>query len=122
MKAAGFCPMGCGQTLAFREEDGAINCAAQGCPEPEAVGKILGDEETEHVVTFDVQGFSIQHPLRERIGGALHECALHRVLADHSGPPYKPGRYRATLPIHIGPRDERSLSLRVHWDFERLDA
>lgn len=116
MKAAGFCPMGCGQTLEFREEDGAINCAAHGCPDAEAVDKILREEETEHVVTFYGDSFSMQHPLRERIDGELHDCPLHRDLIALAEPPFNPGRYRAVR--RTQPTDRRTILAR--WTFEAL--
>lgn len=91
----GYCPMGCGQTL-FMGTGGHITCRRIECPNPGAVDQILGDPETEHLVGFTESGFSILHPLRERLDDDqdLWGCALHRAIEALSGPPAKPGRYR----------------------------
>jgi hypothetical protein len=95
---AGYCPMGCGQTL-FVGEGGHITCSWAHCPHPEAVDELLADRETEHVVQIDAGTFSIQHPLRERLGGILFDCRLHEWLSEQDGPPEEPGyRYRAREP------------------------
>ena len=72
----GHCPMGCGTTLFLGEG-------------------LLEDAEAEHVVTFEASTFTVRHPLRERIGGQLEDCDLHRYVAALPGPPVRPGRYRA---------------------------
>jgi len=94
----GFCPMGCGQTLRA-EETRAVNrivCWGSGCPEPLAASRILQDSETEHVVQFGGSGFTLRHPLRERLGDALMECDLHLLLMALPGPPDgRPGRFTA---------------------------
>lgn len=94
---AGYCPMGCGCTLNL-DEDGHVVCSLIGCPNPTAVDDILGDRETEHVVDFTDKGFSILHPLRERLeddNGGLWGCQLHQYVQALDGPPVQPGRYRA---------------------------
>lgn len=88
--------MGCGRTL-FRGKKGWITCSHLDCPDPAAVSKILADAETEHIVEIRSDGFSIQHPLRERINGRLYDCPLHEELVTQGGPSKKPGRYRAIL-------------------------
>lgn len=85
----GFCPMGCGPTL--RAEEGrAVNkivCWDKDCPEPLAAQRILLDRETEHVIQFTGSGFSIQHPLRERLDDLLMTCELHLFCQALPGPP-----------------------------------
>ena len=45
-----------------------------------------------HIVTFDKTGWTIRHPLRERID----ECDLNHVCAEEMpGPPPQLGRYLA---------------------------
>ena len=88
--------MGCGKTL-FRGSGGYVTCGYLECPNPSAATDILLTEETEHIVVFDDDRFSIQHPLRERIEGELFDCGLHKHLSSLNGPPVVPGRYRATL-------------------------
>lgn len=93
-KVAGFCPMGCGETL-FTGSGGHVTCSYFQCPNPCAVDELLAERETEHIVVFGPEGFDIQHPLRERIGGELFKCGLHQFCANLDGPPVKTGRYRA---------------------------
>lgn len=105
---AGHCPMGCGQTL-YVGSGGHITCARIDCPDPCAVDRILFDAETEHVVEFGAGSFTIRHPLRERLGDALMQCALHDHVTGLDGPPVEPGRYRAR--VHDG-----------MWTWEELPA
>lgn len=92
----GYCPMGCGQTL-FRASGGYITCRYLECPRPDAMSSILEDQEHEHLVTFDEKGFTVRHPLRERLDEQLMSCDLHRFCADLSGPPAQLGTYRVSL-------------------------
>ena len=91
----GNCPMGCGATL-FLAVGGYVTCSYLGCPNPTAVDDILAEKETEHIVTIHDDNFSILHPLRERLGSQLDDCALHAYMSGLSGPPARPGKYRAT--------------------------
>lgn len=94
VKVRGFCPMGCGETL-FVGEDGCVTCADIDCPASGAVTTLLEDFETEHIVLFDEDGFSIQHPPRERLNGELFDCALHsRLRAQDEMPVEEEGLYR----------------------------
>ncbi|MCI3277492.1 DUF6085 family protein [Streptomyces cylindrosporus] len=97
LRVPGYCPMGCGRTLECRGTDGAILCQATNCPRPYAVRDLLADRETEHVVQFDTAGFTIRHPLRERLDDELMRCGLHSHCSHMSGPLDPPGRYRAVL-------------------------
>ena len=90
----GYCPMGCGRTL-FVADRGNLTCSYGRCPRRDAVVELLADSETEHVVQFDADGFTVRHPLRERLDDALMECRLHAHIAGLNGPPVRPGRYRA---------------------------
>ena len=91
----GYCPMGCGKTL-FVGDGGYVTCSLIGCPEPAAVSDILDDRESEHVVNFDENTFTVRHPLRERLEDKLMQCELHDWIWNLDGPPSKPGLYRAT--------------------------
>lgn len=93
-RVVGYCPMGCGQTL-FLGTGGHVTCSYIPCPDPTAVDTVLDEKETEHIVVIEETTFSVQHPLRERVGGELLDCGLHRWLTDLPGPPARPGRYRA---------------------------
>ncbi|WP_416976692.1 DUF6085 family protein [Streptomyces sp. T028] len=99
---AGYCPMGCGETLQ-RTQAATIACGSPHCPRPDAVAALLADQETEHVVQFDPDGFTIRHPLRERLDDDLMRCELHQFCTSLPGPPRDGcGQYRA---IFLGPRD-----------------
>lgn len=96
MPVTGYCPMGCGESLQ-RTPVGAIACTSPRCPRSDAVDTILSDQETGHVVQFDPDGFTIRHPLRERLDDHLMHCDLHRFCAGLPGPPSDGcGRYEAT--------------------------
>jgi hypothetical protein len=91
----GNCPMGCDEGLIIGE-GGRIWCGNLLCPQPDAAARILEDAETEHLVTFDGDGFTIRHPLRERLDDELMSCLLHQwcaTLRPDLIPP--PGAYRA---------------------------
>lgn len=79
-RVAGYCPMGCGQTLMLGE-GGFVTCSLLACPDPSAVATILDDGETEHVVKFERSTFTVRHPLRERLGDRLMACELHNEIA-----------------------------------------
>lgn len=77
------------------DDHGELSCLRVDCKRPRAAGELLADPETEHIVVFDEHGFTIQHPLRERLDAELFTCGLHEHLRAHDGPPGAPGRYRA---------------------------
>lgn len=114
VRIQGYCPMGCGETLHLAA-DGTVTCADNYCPDPNAVSKIIGDGETEHVVTLRAKDFTIRHPLRERIDGALEDCDLHLGCVSLHPSEVVPGTYRVT---YVG-IDQDSASLGDtgwHWD------
>jgi hypothetical protein len=88
--------MGCGQTLILGD-GGYVTCSHLDCQQPDAVSVLLEDRETEHVVTFQAVGFTIQHPLRERLDGELEECEVHQLCLGLTGRPMRTGRYRVAL-------------------------
>lgn len=89
--------MGCGETLHLGE-GGFVTCMKLECPAPDAASSILEDQETEHVVTFTLTGFTIRHPLKERLGDALLTCDLQELLSAQGDAPQVHGRYRAFQP------------------------
>jgi hypothetical protein len=91
-----YCPMGCGKTLHLMES-GMIMCLAGGCPEPGAAQQILASPETDDIVVFGYDSFTVLHPLRERLGD-LWACQVHQACTMLDGPPRgEPGRYRASF-------------------------
>lgn len=97
-KVAGHCPMGCGQTL-FLGSGGYVTCSLDVCPNPTAAADILADPEAHHIVDLTEAGFTVRHPLRERLGDELMSCSLHTWVAKLPGPPRVPGRYRVLTPV-----------------------
>jgi hypothetical protein len=92
-----YCPMGCGNTLHVMSS-GAIRCLLPKCPDPMAAEKLLSQPESHlDVVQIDEDGFSILHPLRERLGSGLFNCPVNRKLLAMPEPPALPGRYQAKL-------------------------
>jgi hypothetical protein len=95
---AGFCLMGCGETLILGEGR-AVVCCARGCPRPFAVAEILADPEVQHVVEVTADGWSAKHPLRERLDDMLLSCGVSDAVLAWTAP--GPGRYR----VHCPPGD-----------------
>jgi hypothetical protein len=93
MDVEGLCPMGCGKTLHVNTGNGVVHCIERRCPDPDAVTKLLGNEQSvHHVVNMRSDGgFTMKHPLRERLEDELFECELHELLA--SAPPPLSGKY-----------------------------
>ena len=96
----GFCPLGCGPTLQRRETDDKIVCQHGRCPRPTAVSDLLADREHEHVVQFSDSGYTVKHPLRERLDDHLLRCLLQEFLGALSGPPVPHGLYRVIFNEH----------------------
>jgi len=91
----GYCPNGCGETL-YLADGGQIMCSTNKCPDPLAVSKLLIGDQKDHIVTLSDSGFTVQHPLRERVDGKLHECNLYRDLSNAGQPDLPNGRYAVT--------------------------
>jgi hypothetical protein len=102
--------MGCGTTL-FLGSGGYVTCSRASCPRPDATASILEDGEYEHLVEIGETGFTVRHPLRERLDDQLLRCDLHARLAAAAGPPHRPGRYRV---YEMADADRP-------WSFVRLD-
>lgn len=99
IKVAGCCPMGCGNdTLRLIPPNGVVICINESCPGAMAAAQILADPESEHIVDFTINNFTIRHPLRERLGDALFDCGLLNHLCSlRPGdlPGHSSGRWRA---------------------------
>lgn len=88
----GYCPMGCGDTLGV-DRAGRVGCYAEGCPRPDAAHRLLTDAETEHLVYVTEDGWTVKHPLRERLrGGGLFACEFQLPWAAPAGV-YRAYRY-----------------------------
>lgn len=98
----GHCPMGCGETL-FLGSGGYVTCGYLSCPNPSAVTVLLQDREMAHIVNLGPLSFTVQHPLAERLEGALYRCAFFGRAKDElddvrrvSGGTPTPGLYRVS--------------------------
>jgi hypothetical protein len=84
--------MGCGDTL-FVGSGGYITCSWVKCPDPGAVSDLLMlHTSPHHKVVIGELGWTIEHPLRERLAG-LFDCPLHGFMESRPGPPAVPGTY-----------------------------
>lgn len=91
----GHCPA-CGHQLLRRNPvTGQVECTHSGCSDPDALHKILAEDEREHIAMFDDRGFmTLRHPLRERLGDALMQCDVHEHVTYRGASYLPPGRYR----------------------------
>lgn len=96
----GYCPM-CGKQHLYLQPGGLIVCKSMGepeCPNRVAVTALLSNGETEHIVDLTESGWTIKHPLRERIADDLFSCAFHQRLTNTPGLSlYVRGQYRVSV-------------------------
>jgi hypothetical protein len=79
----GVCPACGARELELRKVERTVFCIARGCPDRDAVQKILNDSEIHHTVRFDSSGFfNAKHPLRERVDAELLDCEVHAAIND----------------------------------------
>jgi Family of unknown function (DUF6085) len=79
----GYCPA-CGEAKlqVSSQQGGVVYCNEPNCPKPDAAHKILQDQEREHVLRLDDDGWTLKHPLRERLNSDLFDCPTTTALAD----------------------------------------
>lgn len=92
----GYCPACGAAELVMDYATANLRCDGPGCPRPTAAHEILQDSRTEHEVTFTADGFTLRHPMRERLDDDLLTCEIHRMLMRNEAPPLAPGTYRVT--------------------------
>lgn len=96
LKVQGYCPMGCGETLEVNKR-GAVSCGGGDCMDPHAVQEILNQSEHRHILNIDTAGWTLKHPLAERVQDELFECPIgarmHVVALDR----VEHGRYAVSL-------------------------
>ncbi len=89
----GCCPS-CGGRQLFVFDDGQLLCRQEGCALPSAASQILNQGgETGHILESRNDGWTIMHPLRERLEGALFRCEVADTV-NTIGPPAMLGYYR----------------------------
>lgn len=77
------CPM-CGRGLAYAKDYGELTCVGTDCPRPTAAAELLSEGETEHLVTLSTNGYSVKHPIRERLDNQLLSCDLADYVSEHA--------------------------------------
>lgn len=100
VRVVGYCPE-CGQEklgVLFNE----VRCMSPLCPRPTAAAEILSDPEVAHILDHGPDGFTIRHPMKERLDDRLMECQLHNRMqifgkADLASGVLPAGRYRCWL-------------------------
>jgi hypothetical protein len=101
--------MGCGDALALGS-DGHVLCTFATCPNPGAADHLL-HLPYGHTVVFGRLGWTIEHPLQERLDGSLVDCSANVfVRGVVSRGPLAHGRYA----LHHARNAE--------WTMERLPA
>ncbi|MEU6674808.1 DUF6085 family protein [Streptomyces sp. NPDC046925] len=91
----GHCPA-CGRASLFLGEGGYVTCSIRECPQPDAVSELLADRETEHIVQLAEEGWTVRHPLIERLDDALMGCQLNAYMSTFDRPD-ELGTFRAEL-------------------------
>lgn len=89
----GYCPACAAPELVMDYATAQLRCDSPGCPQPDAAHVILQDTQVDHVVTFTADGFTLRHPVRERVNDDLLRCEVHRWIFEHD-PGLTPGRYK----------------------------
>lgn len=125
----GNCPMGCGRTLHLNPDGGMIACLNKECPRPLAVTDLLVKVTTDHLVEIGPLGFTIKHPLLERIDDKLFDCPLGTWLEALDGPPVSAGLYRVRKQGHdlsnaiTSRADGKILQVMIDgWMFEEIEG
>jgi len=79
------------------EEASRVHCWNILCPDPKAVWKILNRPDTDHVAWFGQHGWTLQHPLKERVDDKLASCPATAWMQRHiPAEADRPGLYRMT--------------------------
>lgn len=79
------CPA-CGQPNSMRVSHAPqrtmLVCQTPDCPRPLAAEQLLSEQQgTRHVIRIDGDGYSVKHPLIERLDDALLDCNLANRVA-----------------------------------------
>jgi hypothetical protein len=107
IRVHGYCPMGCGESLLV-DPDGRVVCCAADCPRSDAVAVLLAEVEAEHLVLVEQDGYTVQHPLRERLEGALFRCSVFAEASEGARQRRaEPGTYR----VQHGPGEA------LYWEY-----
>ena len=96
----GSCPS-CGRSKVVLI-DGNLQCDNPGCKEPDAVSRLLNDQEIHHTIVLEETGFILRHPLLERVDERLMNCKVHATIANMTEAPAPPGAYRLHIDLEEG--------------------
>lgn len=94
------CPACGSDNSLFRGFQGRISCSSADCPNPGAVHNLLNDPHIlDHLVSVTDHGWTLRHPLIERIGDALFACDLsgHLTGQREANVDTTPGVYRLEI-------------------------
>lgn len=98
----GHCPQ-CGAEELYRGFAGKVRCGNTLCEAPDAAHRLLTDPELGHHLVKvteahrgaqTVKGWTLRHPLVERLDDDLFTCGLHLWLAQSGVDDLDPGVYR----------------------------
>jgi hypothetical protein len=96
IEVKGHCPA-CGKESLFLGDGGYVTCSRLECPRPDAVSTLLEDKETAHIVRLAGEGYTVRHPLIERLDDALMSCTVDLAIQGRGQPhPDDYGMYRMT--------------------------
>lgn len=80
--------------------------------------QLIGD--VAHVADLGEDGFSLQHPLIERLRGTLFDCTIHTQLSEADPAGWlSPGRYRVT-PKANDPTSQNRRGVLEDFEWERI--
>lgn len=113
------CPV-CGSDLAV-DQRRQLLCTDRACTRPSAAAELLSEGETEHIVTLSEDGYSVKHPIRERLDDELLDCWLADQVAAHGQewvvgiPLDREHRVEIGTPYRMWVEDGDSLDPYVEW-------
>lgn len=112
-----YCPScGAPDLVVTANKGGLLRCTYVMCPEPDALERILADPRIhQHTVRLDEEGWTVRHPLIERLDDRLFTCSLNHYLSSDDAllNAMVPGEYEATLYDGVD---------YPAWSLERLDG
>jgi hypothetical protein len=78
-----YCPAcGAPDIVVTANKGGLLRCTYVVCPDPRALEKVLSDPRLhQHIVRLDEDGWTVRHPLIERIDDRLFTCSLNHYLS-----------------------------------------
>lgn len=89
------------------ESGGRILCNNPDCPNPSMLDDILREPE-QHIAFIDDSTVSVRHPLHERPGTGLRDCAiLDSLIARGNAGELEPGQYFVNEDLTLSPWEDK---------------